>query len=53
MLEQLLQSIWSYDLAGLRSYMEHLDRRVFSHLEANQVANVRKLEVSILRYDLC
>ncbi|XP_071793240.1 WD repeat-containing protein 91-like [Asterias amurensis] len=48
-LEQLLQSIWSYDFAGLRSYMEHLDRRVFSHLEANQVANVRKLEVSILR----
>ncbi|XP_022097749.1 WD repeat-containing protein 91-like isoform X2 [Acanthaster planci] len=48
-LDHLLNSIWNYDLAALRSYMEHLDRRIFSHLEYHQMSNVRKLEVSILR----
>ncbi|XP_038071030.1 WD repeat-containing protein 91-like [Patiria miniata] len=48
-LDHLLNSVWNYDLAAVRGYMEHLDRRIFSHLEYSQMTNVRKLEVSILR----
>ncbi|XP_071476056.1 WD repeat-containing protein 91-like [Diadema antillarum] len=48
-LDQLLGFISTYDLSGLKSYWDHLERRVFSHLEHTHAHNVNKLRISILR----
>ncbi|XP_071487234.1 WD repeat-containing protein 91-like [Diadema antillarum] len=48
-LDQLLGYISTYDLSGLKSYWDHLERRVFSHLEHTHAHNVNKLRISILR----
>ena len=48
--DQLLGYVWIYDLAGLQTFWEHLERRVFARLECSHAANVRKLEISLLRY---
>ncbi|XP_041476366.1 WD repeat-containing protein 91-like [Lytechinus variegatus] len=48
-LEQLLGFISTFDLLGLKNYWEHLERRIFSHLEYTHAHNVNKLRISILR----
>ncbi len=41
--------IVNYDLAGLKHYWSHLDRRFFSKLSHEAYKNVNKLETSLLR----
>ncbi|XP_030841451.1 WD repeat-containing protein 91 [Strongylocentrotus purpuratus] len=48
-LEQLLGFISTFDLLGLKNYWEHLERRIFSHLEYTHAHNVNKLRISVLR----
>eukprot|EP00112_Aurelia_sp_Birch-Aquarium-sp1_P009302 Seg2052.2 transcript_id=Seg2052.2/GoldUCD/mRNA.D3Y31 product="WD repeat-containing protein 91" protein_id=Seg2052.2/GoldUCD/D3Y31 len=47
--EQIQFLIVGYDLAGLKSYWSHLDRRFFSKLSHDAYKNVCKLETSVLR----
>lgn len=48
-LEQLLGFISTFDLLGLKNYWDHLERRIFSHLEYTHAHNVNKLRISVLR----
>ncbi|XP_071946900.1 WD repeat-containing protein 91-like [Antedon mediterranea] len=47
--DQLFTFINMYDLMGLRSYWDHLDRRLFSRLESTYSSNVKRLQISVLR----
>ena len=42
--------IASYDLQSLKSYWDHLERRVFCHLEYTHQHNVNKIRIGVLRY---
>uniref|UniRef100_A0A8D0CDF0 WD repeat-containing protein 91 n=1 Tax=Salvator merianae TaxID=96440 RepID=A0A8D0CDF0_SALMN len=50
--DQLLQFVHSYDLAGLRDYWSYLDRRLFSRLEDVYRPTVNKLKSNLYRYYL-
>ncbi|XP_071546670.1 WD repeat-containing protein 91 isoform X2 [Panulirus ornatus] len=49
LVDQVLSSIQTYDLIGLRELWAHLDRRIFARLPHTLLPCVRKLETSILR----
>ncbi|KAK4288121.1 hypothetical protein Pmani_038837 [Petrolisthes manimaculis] len=49
LVDQVLSSIQTYDLLGLRELWAHLDRRIFARLPHTLLPCVRKLETSILR----
>ena len=49
-LEQIMGFIASYDLQSLKSYWDHLERRVFCHLEYTHQHNVNKIRIGVLRY---
>ncbi|KAM4634162.1 WD repeat-containing protein 91-like [Polymixia lowei] len=51
-IDQLLQSVQSFDLTGLREYWFYLDRRLFSRLEDVYKSTVNKLRTSLYRYYL-
>ncbi|KAI5091406.1 WD repeat-containing protein 91, partial [Silurus meridionalis] len=51
-IEQLLQFIQNYDLAGLKEYWGYLDHRLFSRLEDVYRPTVNKLRTSLFRYYL-
>ena len=47
--DQISQSISSHDLSGLLDLWKHFDTKIFSKLETNRLAAVRKLENSIYK----
>ncbi|KAJ8025531.1 WD repeat-containing protein 91 [Holothuria leucospilota] len=47
--DQILSYIQTHDLNGLRNLWKHLDRRIFSNLEYTHNANIRRIEISLLR----
>ncbi|XP_076173533.1 WD repeat-containing protein 91 [Ptiloglossa arizonensis] len=47
--DQLMQYVYSYDLASLRELWGHLDIRMFSRLESHFTPAVRKLENAVLK----
>ena len=47
--DQINQSISSHDLSGLLDLWKHFDTKIFSKLETNRLAAVRKLENSIYK----
>ncbi|MPC13277.1 WD repeat-containing protein 91 [Portunus trituberculatus] len=49
LVDQIVSSIQTYDLLGLRELWAHLDRRIFARLPHTLLPCVRKLETSILR----
>ncbi|KAM4634225.1 WD repeat-containing protein 91 isoform 1-T3 [Polymixia lowei] len=51
-IDQLLHSVQSFDLTGLREYWSYLDRRLFSRLEDVYKSTVNKLRTSLYRYYL-
>lgn len=48
-LDQINQLVVSHDLLGLTELWKHFETKIFSRLESNKVAAVRKLENSILK----
>lgn len=47
--DQLMQYIYSYDLASLRELWGHLDSRMFCRLESHFTPAIRKLENAVLK----
>ncbi|XP_060529884.1 WD repeat-containing protein 91 [Cylas formicarius] len=48
-IEQLMQSVSSYDLVSLRELWSHLDNHIFKKLESHFAPGIKKLENAVLK----
>lgn len=50
LLAQIDSLVRAYDVGGLLSLWEFMDRRLFSHLDAHHAREMHKMKVALLRY---